>query len=141
MPAEIVEILYDESLQPRFKRADVERFLGIRDKTRNFRDLDKESTTRQKIRAQGGAIPLQRTKHANPHDVFVTLDGAIAWRSRKPKIMALTKWLVGKGIQKLQDDVRKQRQLNNEQRQVIAILGEENVELHQHLYDICAASL
>lgn len=47
VPAGAIDTLYDEGLQPRFKHANLERFLGVCDITRNFRDLDEETTKRQ----------------------------------------------------------------------------------------------
>ena len=45
----------------------------------------------------------------NPHDAFVNIDGALEMvvRSRKPKAVALVKWLTKKGVEKLQEDRQK----------------------------------
>ena len=47
---------------------------------------------------------LGRTK--NPHDIFLNLDGSIemAVRSKKPKAVALVKWLTKKGVEKIQGE-------------------------------------
>lgn len=59
----------------------------------------------------------------NPHDVFVTLKDAIeiACWSRKPNSDKVTKWLAGKGVKKLQDEAREQRQAIKEKDKTIAI--------------------
>ena len=45
----------------------------------------------------------------NLHDAFVNVDGALEMvvRSRKPKAVALVKWLTKKGVEKLQEDHQK----------------------------------
>ena len=47
---------------------------------------------------------LGRTK--NPHGIFINLDSAIeiAARSKKPKAVALVKWLTKKGVENIQED-------------------------------------
>ena len=47
---------------------------------------------------------LGRTK--NPHDIFLNLDGSIemAVRSKKPKAVALVKWLTKKGVERIQEE-------------------------------------
>ena len=48
--------------------------------------------------------PLSRTK--NPHDIFINLDGSteMAVRSKKPKAVALVKWLSKKGVEEIQEE-------------------------------------
>ena len=47
---------------------------------------------------------LRKTK--NSHDIFINFDGSIemAVRSKKPKAVALVKWLTKKGIEKIQEE-------------------------------------
>ena len=47
---------------------------------------------------------LGRTKI--PHGIFINLDGSIemAVRSKKPKSVALVKWITKKGIEKIQEE-------------------------------------
>ena len=56
------------------------------------------------LKGWGQTAPLGRTK--NPHDIFINLDGSIemAVRSKKPKAVALTKWLSKKGVEKIQEE-------------------------------------
>ena len=64
----------------------------------------------------------------NPHDAFVNIDGALEMvvRSRKPKAVALVKWLTKKGVEKLQED----RQKDIEERDTrIQAIEYENVGL------------
>ena len=60
----------------------------------------------------------------NLHDVFVNVDGAleIAVRSRKPKAVALVKWLVKKGVEKLQEEDQIQTE---EKDAAIALLNDD----------------
>ena len=41
IPAGTIEVLFDVQNQPRFKRTDLEKYLGIRNKRDNFKDLDR----------------------------------------------------------------------------------------------------
>ena len=54
-----------------------------------------------KIEGVGVTDTLGRAK--NPHDIFINLDGSIeiAVRSKKPKAVALVKWLTKKGVEKI----------------------------------------
>ena len=60
---------------------------------------------------QGQLLPQSgmRGGSINPHDAFVNVDGALEMvvRSRKPKVVALVKWLTKKGVEKLQEDHQK----------------------------------
>ena len=100
-----IETLFDDQNHPWFKRAYLGRYLGIVDIARNFKDI--KTTSRLEITREEQSLPLG--KHKNPHDAFVNLDSAleIAVRSRKPKVVALVKWLVKKGVEKLQEDHQK----------------------------------
>ena len=102
VPAGAIETLFDEQNQPLFKRADLGKYLGIRTKGDNFKDFPSHYTRhRSEIEAAGLTAPLGRTK--NLHDIFINLDGSIemAVRSKKPKAVALVKWLTKKGIEKI----------------------------------------
>ena len=50
---------------------------------------------------------LRKTK--NPHYIFINFDGSIemAVRSKKPKTVALVKWLTKNGIEKYRKNVNK----------------------------------
>ena len=60
---------------------------------------------------QGQPLPRSgmRGGGINPHDAFVNVDSALEMvvRSRKPKAVALVKWLTKKGVKKLQEDRQK----------------------------------
>ena len=67
-----VETLFDEQNQPLFKRADLGKYLGIR----NIRDKFKEFSphhARPRSKKEGANVTdsLGRTK--NPHDIFINL--------------------------------------------------------------------
>ena len=95
-----IETLFDDQNQPWFKRADLGIYLGILDIARNFKDI--KTTSRLEIMGQGQPLPQSgmRGGSKNLHDAFVNLDSAleIAVRSRKPKAVALVKWLLKKGV-------------------------------------------
>ena len=56
------------------------------------------------LEGDGQASSLGRTK--NPHDIFINLNGSIemAVESKKPKTVALVKWLSKKGVEKIQEE-------------------------------------
>ena len=66
----------------------------------------------------------------NPHDAFVNLDSAleIAVRSRKLKAVALVKWLVKKGLEKLQED----HQIQTEEKDAAIALLNDDLDAEQH---------
>ena len=104
VPAGATETLFDEQNQPLFKRADIGKYLGIRNIGDNFKDFPSHYTRpSSEIEAGGLTAPLGRTK--NPHDISINLNGSIemAIRSKKPKAFALVKWLTRKGIDKIQE--------------------------------------
>ena len=105
VPAGAIETLFDDQNQPWFKRADLGRYLGIVD----IRHMFKGIKTTSRLEIMGGVQNPSLGKRKNPHDAFVNLDGAleIAVRSRKPKAVALVKWLAKKGVEKLQEDHQK----------------------------------
>ena len=100
-----IETLFDDQNQPCFKRADLGRHLGIAD----IRHMFKGIKTTSRLEIMGGVQNPSLGKRKNPHDAFVNLDDAleIAVRSRKPKAVALVKWLARKGVEKLQEDHQK----------------------------------
>ena len=49
IPAGTIEVLFDVQNQPRFKRADLEKYLGIRNKRNNFKDLNRYFIARKYI--------------------------------------------------------------------------------------------
>ena len=65
---------------------------------------------------------LGRTK--NPPDIFINLNGSIeiAVRSKKPKAVALVKWLTKKGMEKIQEE---HQQVIEEKDATIALLNDD----------------
>ena len=74
------------------------RYLGIVDIARNFKGI--KTASRLKITGQCQSLPqsAMRGGSINPDDAFGNLDSAleIAVRSKKPKAVALVKWLAKK---------------------------------------------
>ena len=104
VPAGAIETLFDDQNQPLFKRTDLGKYLGIEDIKHNFKDFPSYYTRpRSDIEAGRQAPSFGRTK--NPYDIFINLDGSIemAVRSKKPKAVALVKWLTKKGVEKIQE--------------------------------------
>ena len=88
-----------------FKRADLGKYLGIRKIRDNFKDFPlHHAHTRSEIMGVVQSDTFGRAK--NPHDIFTNLDSAIeiAVRSKKPKAVALVKWLIKKGVAKIQEE-------------------------------------
>ena len=88
-----------------FKRADLGKYLSIRNIGDNFKDfLSHYTHPRLKTEAGGLTASLGRTK--NRHNIFINLDGSIemAVRSKKPMAVALVKWLTKKGVEKIQEE-------------------------------------
>ena len=102
VPAGAIETLFDDQNQPLFKRGDLGKYLGIEDIRHNFKDFPSHYT-RPRSEAGGWAPSLGRT--TNPHDIFIGMYSSIemALRSKKPKAVALVKWLTKKGIEKIQE--------------------------------------
>ena len=75
----------------------------------------------------GQASSLGRTR--NPHDIFINLNGSIemAVESKKPKTVALVKWLSKKGVEKIQEE---HQQAIEEKKNQIQVLEHTN-EKHQ----------
>ena len=129
MPAGAIETLFDDQNHPSFKRADLGRYLGILDIARNFKDI--KTTSRLEIMGQGQPLPRSgmRGGGENPH-AFVNLDKAleIAVRSRKPKAIALIKWLVKKGAKKLQEE----HQIQIEGKDAAIALSNDDLDAERH---------
>ena len=63
VPAGVIETLFDEQNQPLFKRADLGRYLGIRNIGDNFKDFPSHYTRpRSEMEAEGLTAPLGRIK-------------------------------------------------------------------------------
>ena len=107
IPSGAIEVLYDSTNQPCFKRADLGKYLEIKDNRHNFNNFERYFITRSELIEGGGDTPTIG-KLKNLHDVFVTLEGAIETtvRSNKPKAVKLVKWLVNKGIAKLEEEYK-----------------------------------
>ena len=104
VPAGAIEMLFDDQNQPLFKRADLGKYLGIRNTRDNFKDFPSHYTRlRSEIEGVGSTNSLGRTK--NPHDIFINLDGSIeiAAQSKKCKAVTSIKWLTKKGVEKIQE--------------------------------------
>ena len=96
VPAGAIETLFDEQKQPLFKRADLEKYLGIEKIKNNFKDfLSHYACARSKIAGACLTGLLGRTK--NPRDEIVV-------QSKKPKAVALVKWLPKKGVEKKHEE-------------------------------------
>ena len=122
------ETLFNEQNQPLFKRADLGRYLGIRNIRDNFKDFPSHYTRlRSEIESVVPYSPLERTK--NCHDIFVNLDGSIeiAVRSKKPKAVTLVKWLSKKSVEKIQEEY--QQAITDRENQIKAL--ELTNEKHQ----------
>ena len=105
VPTGAIKRRFDEQNQPLFKRADLGKYVDIENIKLNFKDFPSHYTRLRSGLKGGGLTPsLGRTK--NPHDIFINLDGSIeiAVRSKKPKAVALAKWLTKKGIEKMQEE-------------------------------------
>ena len=105
VPAGASETLFDDQIQPLFKRGDLGKYLDIEDIRHNFKDFPSHYTDPKSDLKWGDLTPsLGRTKDL--HDVFINLDGSaeMAVRSKKPRVVALVKWLTKKGIEKIQEE-------------------------------------
>ena len=77
-----------------------------------------------------------------PHDVFIDLDSAIeiAVRSKKPKAVALVKWLTKKGVEKIQEDHQQAITGRDNQIQALEFMNEEHqqeiLRLNEEINDL-----
>ena len=95
-------MVFDEQNQPLFKRADLGKYLSIENIKHNFKNfLSHYTHLRSDLEGENLTTPLGRTKI--PHDIFINLDGSIEMtvRSKKPKAIALVKWITKKDIEKI----------------------------------------
>ena len=98
-------MLFDEQNQPLFKRDDLGKYLGIKNIRDNFKEFSSHHAhPRSEIEGVGVTDNLGRAK--NPHDILINLDSAIeiAVRSKKPRTVALVKWLTKKGVEKIKEE-------------------------------------
>ena len=105
VPARASETLFDDQNQPLFKRGDLGKYLGIEDIRHNFKDFPSHYTLSRSDLKWGDLTPsLGRTKDL--HDIFINLDRSVEMtvRSKKPRAVALVKWLTKKGIEKIQEE-------------------------------------
>ena len=102
VPARAIETLSNEQNQPLFKRAGLEKYLGIEDARHNFRDFPLHYS-RLRLDLEGGGLFPTLGRIKNPHDIFINLDGSIgmAVRSKIPKAVALVKSLSKNGVEKI----------------------------------------
>ena len=76
VPAGAIETLLDEQKQSLFKRADLGKYLAIRNIRDNFKEfLSDHAHTRSEIEDIGVTYTLGRAK--NPDHIFINLDSAI----------------------------------------------------------------
>ena len=130
VPAGAIETLFDDENQPLFRRSELGKYLGIRNIREKFREfLSHHACSRSEIEGVGVTYPLGQTK--NSHDIFINLDSAIeiAVRSKKPKAVALVKWLTKKGIEKIQKEHQHQQAITGCDNQIQAL--ELTNEKHQ----------
>ena len=105
VPAGAIETLFDEQNQSLSKRADLENYLVIENIKDNFKDFPSHYT-QPRLNLEGEVLNSPRWRAKNPHDIFINLDGSIemAVRSKKPKAVALVKWLTKKVVEKIQEE-------------------------------------
>ena len=105
VPAGATETLFDEKNQSLSKRADLENYLVIENIKHNFKDFSSHYT-QPRLNLEGEVLNSPRWRARNPHDISINLDGSIemAVRSKKPKAVALVKWLTKKVIEKIQEE-------------------------------------
>ena len=70
-----IEVLTDATSAPRFKRADLGRFLGVANIRRQFNDI--ATVSRSEITAGGVGPDYTLLQGQNDHDAFVDLEGAL----------------------------------------------------------------
>ena len=105
VPAGVTETLFDEQNQPYFERADLGKYLSIKDIKHNFKNFPSHYT-HPRLDLERGGLTLSTGREKNPHDIFINLDGSIEMtvRSKKPKTAALVKRLTKKGVEKIQEE-------------------------------------
>ena len=106
-----IETLFNEQNQPLFKRAELGKYLGIINIRDNFNELSSHYACPQS-EIEGVSVTDTLGKAKNSHDIFINLDSAIeiAVRSKKPKAVALVKWLTKKCVEKYSKNIKKPSQ-------------------------------
>ena len=95
-----IETLFNEQNLPLFKRADLGKYLGIRNIRDNFKEFSwHHAYPRFEIEGIGVSETLGRAK--SHHDIFINLNSAI---EKKPRAVALVKWITKKGAEKIQEE-------------------------------------
>ena len=88
--------------------------------------------SRLEIMGQGQPLPRSgmRGDGKNSYDAFVNLGSAleIAVRSRKPRAVALVKWLGKKGVEKLQEE----HQIQTEEKDAAIALLNDDLDAERH---------
>ena len=105
VPAGAIETLFDEQNQSLSKSTDLENYLVIENIKHNFKDFPSHYT-QPRLNLEGGVLNSLRWRAKNPHGIFINLDGSIemAVRCKKPKAVALVKWLTKTVIEKIQEE-------------------------------------
>ena len=91
---------------------------------------------------EGLTVPLGRAK--NSHDVYINLDGSIEMtvRSKKPKAVALEKWIVKKGVERIQEEDQLAIIDHNNQIKALDFTNEEHqqyiLRLNEEIDDLVA---
>ena len=142
VPTGAIETLFDDQNQPLFKRADLGKYLGGEDIRHNFKDFPSHYTHPRSGPEAGGWVPsLRKTK--NPHDIFINLDDSIEMtvRSKKPRAVALVKWLTKKGVEKITEEHQqaieeKDNQVQSHQQKIFR-LNEEIDDLMKNRHVAC----
>ena len=76
VPAEAIETLFNEQNQPLFQRADLVKYLDMRNIRDNFQELSSHHAhPRSEIEGVGHTDTLGRAK--TPHNIFINLDDSI----------------------------------------------------------------
>ena len=129
------------SNQPLFKRADLGKYLGIRNIRDNLKEFSSyHSHPRSEKEGVGVTETLGRVK--NCHDIFINLDSAIeiAVRSKKPRAVALVKWLTKKGVEKIQEEHQRAITGRDNQMQALEFANEEHqqeiLRLNEEINDL-----
>ena len=106
-----IETLFNEQNQPLFKRAELGKYLGIINIRDNFNELSSHHASPQS-EIEGISVTDTLGKAKNPHDIFINLDSAIeiAVRYKKPKAVALVKWLTKRCVEKYRKNIKKPSQ-------------------------------
>ena len=126
VPAGAIETLFDEQNQPLFKRGNLGKYSGIEDIRHNLKDFPSHYT-HPRLNLKGGRLIYSLGRTKNPHVIFINLDGSIemAVLSKKPKAVALVKWLTKKGVEKDQEEHQQAITGRDKQIQSLELKNEE----------------